>query len=276
MNIYDEPKIDCHNHLFDPVRFPYPADAFYRPTGHELGTPANFLHVLDAYGVRYALVVEPNSGYGPDNRCLLDAIARSGGRLKGVAVVGNDVERSELERLKAAGMVGITYNVALHGVEYYANTEALLAKLVELDLYVQVQVEHDQLVPLVPMLERSGARILIDHCGRPTPAAGLEQPGFQALLRLARTRSAFVKLSGQIKFSGEPYPHADTTPYVHALIDAFTLDACVWGSDWPFLRAPARVDYGLLLKLAADLVSDVNDRRRLFWDTPRRLFGFAA
>jgi predicted TIM-barrel fold metal-dependent hydrolase len=275
MNIYDEPKIDCHNHLFDPVRFPYPEDAFYRPVGHEIGTPDNFHHVLDAYGVRHALVVEPNSGYGPDNRCLLDAIARSHGRFKGMAVVGMGASRGELEQLKAAGMLGITYNVALHGVDFYADTEALLAKLVALDLFVQVQVERDQLMPLAPMLERSGVKMLFDHCGRPAPEAGIKQPGFQALLRLASTGRAFVKLSGHIKFSREAYPHADTFPYVRALIDAFTLDACVWGSDWPFLRAPARVDYGLLLKLIEKLLPDVSERRKLFWDTPKRLFAFA-
>src|SRR5439155_15779126 len=87
MNIYDEPKIDCHNHVFDPARFPYAADTAYRPAGQEIGNAPYFVHVLDAYGVRYALVVGPNSGYGTDNRCLLDAIARSGGRFKGIAVV---------------------------------------------------------------------------------------------------------------------------------------------------------------------------------------------
>jgi predicted TIM-barrel fold metal-dependent hydrolase len=277
MNIYDEPKIDCHNHILDPARFPYAADVHYRPLGQEMGTAAQFRQVLDAYGVRNALVVGPNSGYGLDNRCLLDAIAQSNGRFKGIAVVPNNAGRTDLERLKAAGIVGIAFNVALlGGGAYYADTSDLLETLAALDLFVQVQVEHDQLVPLIPMLERSGAKILIDHCGRPTPAAGVGQPGFKALLGLARTRRAFVKLSGQVKFSGEPHPHADTRPYVRALIDAYTLDACVWGSDWPFLRAPQRVDYGPLLKLVENLLPDAGDRRKLFWDTPRKLFGFSA
>jgi len=38
--------------------------------------------------------------------------------------------------------------------------------------------------------KRNGARILIDHCDRPTPDAGLDQPGFQALLARARTGRA--------------------------------------------------------------------------------------
>ena len=274
MNIYDEPKIDCHNHVLDPVRFPYAADTAYRPGGQEIGSAPYFLHVLDAYGVRHALLVGPNSGYGTDNRCLLDAIVRSGGRFKGIAVVPNDVEVSVLERLKAAGIVGVAFNTTVHSVAYYADSDELLAKLAALGLFVQIQVEHDQLVPLAPMLERSGVRILIDHCGRPTPEAGLDQPGFKALLRLARTRRAFVKLSGYEKFSRELYPYTDVQPYVRALIETFTLDACVWASDWPFLKATKRVDYGPLLKLVENLLPGEHDRRKLLWETPQKLFGF--
>ena len=71
-------------------------------------------------------------------------------------------------------------------------------------------------------------------------------------------------------------PYTDTWRYVRALIDAFTLDACVWGSDWPFLRAPERVDYGPLLKLVELLLPYAGDRRKLLWDTPWRFFGFGA
>ena len=276
MNIYDEPKIDCHNHVLDPVRFPYAPDTSYRPAGQEISPAAQLHNVMDAYGVRYSLVVGPNSGYGLDNRCLLDAIARSQGRLKGIAVVPNDVSRPELERLKAAGVVGVAFNATLFGAAYYADTAPLLANLAALDMFIQVQVEHDQLVALAPLLERSGARILIDHCGRPTPQAGLQQPGFQALLALARTRRTSVKLSGYGKYSREPYPYADTRPYAQALIEAFTLDACVWASDWPFLKAGERLDYGPLLKLVEIVLPDAGDRRKLLWDTPRKLFGFGA
>jgi predicted TIM-barrel fold metal-dependent hydrolase len=276
MNIYDEPKIDCHNHVLDPLRFPYVADTTYRPSGQELGSAAQLTEVLNAYGVRYALVVGPNSGYGTDNRCLLDTIAHSAGRFKGVAVVRNDVETAELERLKAAGIVGVTMNATYHGAAYYANTGPLLAKLAALGLFVQVQVEQDQLVSLAPILVASDAHIVVDHCGRPTPDAGLDQPGFKALLELSRTTRTCVKLSGYSKFSRQPYPYLDTRRYVDALIDAFTLDACVWGSDWPFLRATQRLDYGPLLTLVEHLIPDASRRHLLLWDTPRKLFGFGS
>ncbi len=276
MSVFDEPKVDAHCHVLDPARFPYAADVAYRPAGQEIGTLVQYQSVMDAYGVRHALLVGPNSGYGTDNRCLLDAIARGQGRFKGIAVVPNDTSRPELERLKAAGVVGVAFNATVHGVDHYASTAGLLRMLADLDLFIQIQVEHDQLVPLAPMLEQSGARILIDHCGRPTPGAGLEQPGFQALLALARTGRAAVKLSGYQKFSAEPPPYGDAQPFVHALIDAFTLDACMWASDWPFLKATERLDVGPLLRAVERLLPDPADRRRLLWDTPCRLFGFDA
>lgn len=274
MSVYDEPKIDCHCHVLDPLRFPYAAESVYRPAGQEIGTAAQFGRVLDAYGVRHALLVGPNSGYERDNRCLLEAIANGDGRFKGIAVVANDARRTELERLKAVGIVGVAMNATFHGVDYYRATHDLLGMLRDLDMCVSLQVRDDQLAALAPMFERSGARILIDHCGRPTPEAGVDQPGFRALLRLAPTGRVFVKLSGYVKFSREPYPYADTHPYVDALLESFTPDGCIWASDWPFLRAPERIDYGPLLKLVEHVVPDRDHRRKLFWETPSAVLGF--
>src|SRR5882757_1003736 len=247
MSVFTCPKIDCHNHVIDPARFPYADDTPYRPTGQEVATADHLLRVMDTFNVQHALVVGTNSGYGADSRCLLDAIATGNGRFKGVAVVENDVNVAELERLRSSGIVGVAFNAPFHGTDYYLGTRDLLRKLVDLDLLLQVQVEADQLLALLPLIEASPVKLLIDHCGRPLPENGLEQPGFQALLALGRVGRGCVKLSGWYKVSRQPYPYPDAWPFIEALVDAFTLDACVWGSDWPFLRAPQRLDYGPLL-----------------------------
>ncbi len=274
VRILDEPKVDAHVHVLDPVRFPYGANTHYRPAGQETGTAEQLFQLMDTYGVRHALVVGPNSGYELDNRCMLDTLVRSTGRCKGIAVVRTDAGFDELAALKAAGVIGVAWNATHHGVPFYAGATTLLAHLAALDLFIDVQTEHDQMVDLAPLLVRSGARILIDHCGRPTPGAGLEQAGFKAVLALAATGRAFVKLSGHSKFTREPFPHPDARPYIDALLDAFTPEGCVWASDWPFLRAPGRLDYGVLLDLAAQLMPDAAVRRAVMWDTPRALFGF--
>ena len=88
--------VDCHVHVFDPQRFPYRSDTVDAPGGQELGTPARLGTVLDAHGVEHALLVGPNSGYGEDNRCLLDTLPPGLGRYRGMAVVDNSVTRAEL------------------------------------------------------------------------------------------------------------------------------------------------------------------------------------
>jgi predicted TIM-barrel fold metal-dependent hydrolase len=246
----------------------------YRPSAQEIGTEAQLHAVCDAYKVDHCLVVGPNSGYGTDNRCLLDSIARSKERFKGVAVVPNDAPERMLADLKARGIVGIAINATYHGVDHYLDIGPLIRRLTDLDMFLQIQVEGDQLIGLMPIIERSGVKLLIDHCGRPVLAAGLQQPGFIALRSLGASGRAAVKLSGVAKFSRMPFPYEDTWPYVRALVDAFGLDQCVWGSDWPFLRAPERLDYGPLLTLVDKLFPSEADRRKLLWETPCRLFGF--
>src|SRR5690348_6219547 len=111
-----ERAIDCHVHVFDPQRFPYQPDTFHAPAGQELGTPARLRTVLDAHGVEHALLVGPNSGYGEDNRCLVDALVAGAGRYRGMAVVPLTTTRAELAELREVGVVGVTFNAALLGV----------------------------------------------------------------------------------------------------------------------------------------------------------------
>jgi predicted TIM-barrel fold metal-dependent hydrolase len=276
MSVFDEDKIDCHNHVLDPAHFPYAVDTAYRPAGQEIGSQVQHRAVMDAYGIRQALIVGPNSGYGEDNRCLLDTIAHSDGRFKGIAVVPNNTSRERLAELKAQGVAGIAFNPALLGLDYYADAAPLMRRLAELDMVVQVQVHQDQMVRIAPMMLDSGAQILVDHCGRPDPARGLQQAGFQAVLDLARSGRATVKLSGLQKLTSEGWPFDSARPYVEALIEGYSLDHCVWASDWPFLKATERVDVGPLLRWFEKLLPDVTDRRRLFWDTPRRVLQFPS
>ena len=275
MHIFDEPKIDCHAHVIDPANFPFGKNVVYRPSAQEIGTAAQFRHVMKAYGVKHALLVQPNSGYEVDNACMLDAIAKGEGRFKGIAIVDLNADTATLKTLQAQGVVGAAINPTVHGNDYYRHAEGLMKRLADLDMFLNLQVEHDQFLMYAPWIEQIPVKVLIDHAGRPDPAAGLNQPAFAAMLRLAKTGRVSVKISGYLKFARTPFPFPDCVPFVRALADAFTLDYCLWASDWPYLRATERQDYGPLVHFAARLFPDAKDRRKLFWDTPSRLFGFA-
>src|SRR5450631_4845913 len=150
MSIFQEQKIDCHTHVLNPARFPYGKDIEYKPSGPELGTTAQLRQVMKTYGVNHSLLVQPNSGYGSDNSCMLDAIARGEGRFKGIAIIDFDADLAALRELKAQGIVGAAFNPTFHGIDYYKRSAALIGRLAELDMFVQIQSEHDQLSMFVP------------------------------------------------------------------------------------------------------------------------------
>jgi predicted TIM-barrel fold metal-dependent hydrolase len=75
--------VDSHAHAFCGDSYPYASDTLYQPHRSQAGTAAKFRAVLDAHGLTHGLLVGAGP-YGPDNRCMLDAIAASGGRFKGI------------------------------------------------------------------------------------------------------------------------------------------------------------------------------------------------
>lgn len=274
MSIFDQPKIDTHHHVFDPVNFPYIPETAYRPAGHEIGTVEYYQAVMRAYNIRHSLIVGPTSGYNTDSRCLLDALEKGNGRFRGIAVVPFDCSLARLAELKNAGVVGIALNVAMLGVEPFLEFDIMMGKLAELDMFAAIQVQDDQLLALMPMLARSKTKLLFDHSGRPDVSAGVQQPAFQALLSLAASERCWVKVSGLSKFSKQLFPYGDGHTYQHALVEAFGAERCMWGSDWPFLRAEHRMDLGTLLMLFERLFPDESTLNKIMWETPKQLFGF--
>ncbi len=268
------PAVDCHAHIFCPGRYAFAPDANYIPHGTQLGTAANFAAVLDAHGLTHGLFVAAEP-YMTDNSCMIDGIEAYPGRFKGFALVAPDISDRDLEALAGKPIVGVRYNLTSFGMRQFNHpaTPRLFERLRELDLFLQIHCEKDELAEAMPILRKSPVRVIVDHFSRPDPSTGLGQPGFAALLELGREHNAVVKLSGPYRSSREGYPYRDIDPFIEASINAFTLDRCVWGSDWPFVRHDSRMDYGPELAVVDRWLPDEASRRKLMWETPKELFG---
>ncbi len=269
-------QADCHAHIIAPAQFPYANGPGYKPRPDEVGDREAFARVLATHGVSHALLVQP-SCYGTDNAAMLDAMRASGARIKGIAVISPDLSDREMRRLRDEGVVGVRLNLMQTDPEALTRPggDAFLARLRAFDWFVQVYATADVWASAEGPLRRSGVRILVDHFGDPDLVRGLDQPGFQAVLRLGRETGAVVKLSAPYRPSGRPFPHEDTEPFVAAAIQAYGLERCIWGSDWPFINTTQRVEYGALLGLLAEWLPDPADRHQVLWRTPARLFGFS-
>lgn len=266
--------VDSHAHVFCPGH-PFAADREYTPHPTQLGTPERFAAVLDSHGLTNALLVGAGP-YGPDNRCMLQAIANHRGRFKGIALVKPDISDRDLASLADGGVVGMRLNIMNHGLRPLTEpgAEKLLARVKEMNWFVQIHSQKDELIEARPILKKAGVRVMLDHFGRPDLKQGVQGRGYQTLLDFGREGEHVVKLSGPFRSSLQGPPYNDVDPYIEAAIDAFTLDRCVWGSDWPWVRMDERMDYGPVYACLSRWLPEEKDRRKVLWDTPARLFGF--
>jgi len=78
--------------------------------------------------------------------------------------------------------------------------------------------------------------LVIDHIGlqqpfeKPVPDAPWAE--LPKVLALARQPNVTIKISGACTLSHKPYPYDDIWDPLARIFDAFTLDRCMWGTDW--------------------------------------------
>ena len=252
---------------FSPQRTFTPADA-----------PKEKLFALHALlGIERCVVVQSNA-HGYDNAATEDAIAAKGGAYRGVALLPTDVADSELRRLDAAGFRGVRFNFMRHlgAAASIDDVLALAARLVDLDWHLQIHCESSLIEPLAEPLKRSPVPVVIDHMGRVDASLGVDQPNFQALLRLLRDERFWVKVSGSERSSRGGPPFDDAIPFAQRLVGEFG-DRTLWGTDWPHPNLAGPVpDDGLLVDLLARIAPTAAQRQALLVDNPQRLYRFAS
>jgi predicted TIM-barrel fold metal-dependent hydrolase len=277
--------VDCHLHAHWPQRYPY-----LHPTGSRIdasnlaASPAGLFSTLKANGITHCLLVQAGA-YAFDNRAMLDVIAASNGAIKAVAALPLDAPDEVFIGLKSRGIVGIRLSV-FHDPHRFESDKMddFLRRCRKHDYWVEIFAPAASWPVIIPQLVRSEVRVIAEHVGWPLLSEGIQQPGFQALLKFGRTNDSVIKLSGgfRISWSGEPYE--DVRPYVIELLNAFGTNRCIWGSDWPFLNpdtGPAKrpmkvtVDYRREFDVLRSWVTSEDACRKILWDNPARLFGFA-
>lgn len=270
------PACDSHLHIFDIGRFPVPETATYVPPPAEHGAVEDLIALHDAHGITHALLVQPSSGYGLDNACMLHAIEAGGGRFRGLAQITPDASEDDIARLAGQGCIGVRLDLASKGMVQLERWRdaGLFARLRKAGWAVGVLARGAQWVEAAPALLRAEVRLMVDHCGLPDVNAGTDAPGFRAVLDLLREGAA-VKLSGADRWGFGAYPYAGADPFVAACLEAAAPENVLWGSDWPFVRAPRRVDYGPVRGLLDRWVTDTAMRQRILWDNPKQWFRFA-
>lgn len=238
-------------------------------------TLAQYLGLLDAHGLSHGVLVQP-SFLGTDNSHLLEALRAAPARLRGVAVVDPAIDDAGLRTLAEAGVVGIRLNlIGLDLPDLAAPAwRHLLDRVNALGWHVEVHVQAARLADIMPALLQAGCRVVVDHFGRPDPALGIADPGFQYLLRQADSGRVWVKLSAPYRNWTGAACATSGREAARQLLDAYTPAHLMWGSDWPHTEHRHLASYPAATQWLDDWIDDPAQRRVVLADTPLRLFQF--
>lgn len=268
---------DCHAHICGPAaKFPYAPGRIYTPPD---ALPADYIALLETLGIERAVLVQP-SVYGADNTVLLAALAQLGEKARGVAVVTDEVNEAELERLHALGVRGVRFNlvdVTEPSATLPLDRARVLAERIRpLGWHMEFLVHVDDAPDLDAQFANFPVELVFGHLGYFRPGQSPDIPGFQALLRLMAGGRAWVKLTGPYRISALGVPYSDTDPFARALFGAAP-DRLVWGSDWPHVMVKgAMPNDGDLCDILRHWAGNDGMLRKVLIDNPQRLYGFSG
>ncbi len=266
---------DTHCHIFGPAsRYPYSPKRSYTPPDSGLEA---FRALHEKIGIERAVIVNA-SLYGNDNRVVVDAIAQSKGRYRGIANVDDSVSDSELLALDRGGIRGCRFNFVKHlgGFPDMAVFDRTMSRIAKLGWHVDLHFDAIDLPQFGALLDRLPIPYIIDHMGRVEAKDGLEQKPFQILLDLARRdKKCYVKISGAERVSSMGAPFADAAPFATRLIEAAP-DRVLWGTDWPHPNVKTMPNDGDLVDLIPLYTPDPSLQRKLLVDNAIRLYQFES
>ncbi len=263
--------VDAHCHVFGPAdQFPFSPKAKYHP---EDATPEMLFALRDLLGFSRNVIVQA-SCHGTDNAATLNAIAKSGGAARGVAVVDPAIGAAELQALHEGGIRGVRFNFLKRLVDDAPKDKFLdLAGRLPKGWHVVVYFEADILAELRPFLDAIPVPLVIDHMGRPDVAQGPHGADMTAFRALMDSRDdVWVKVTCPDRLSAQGEPYDDFVEAVRPLVEDYP-DRVLWGTDWPHPNMESRIpDDGGLVDVIPRIAVTEALQRKLLVDNPMRLY----
>jgi predicted TIM-barrel fold metal-dependent hydrolase len=263
---------DTHVHIWGPFdRFPLAKGAPYTPPER---TSDDLLALHGRLGVDRAVIVQ-TTVYKADNRAMLDGIARSNGRWRGVALIDESFDDAAFRALHEGGVRGVRFGFVRHlgGVPDLALVRRTAARIAPMGWHLVLHLDAGNIPEFIDFFGEFSLPVVVDHMGRVPVRDGLDQTPFRLLLELLKRPNWWVKVSGAERISETGPPFADAIPFAQRLITAAP-DRVLWGTDWPHPNVRWEPDEADLVDLLPRF-ADAAALQRVLVDNPARLYGFS-
>jgi len=269
-------SIDTHVHVFEPG-YRLSAGRGYTPP---YSTLEDLKHLHATLGIERVVFTQP-SVYGTDNSAILDAMAvlnsERPNRARCVVAVDMDIIDDEIAALDACGVRGVRLNTDNQGGMPIGMAEIpeLAARIRPFGWHIEFLFPGKDILELMPVFTALEVPMSIAHFAYQPASAGVNAPGWRALVELAKRGNTWVKISGANRVSATDLPpYDDVKPLARALIEAAP-ERVMWGTDWPHPnKYVANPNDGDLVDALGDWVSDERMRRRIMVETPAAFYRF--
>ena len=265
--------VDAHCHVFGPgAQFPFAPERKYTPCD---ASKERLWALRDYLGFERNVIVQATC-HGADNRAVVDALATSGGKARGVATVKAQVSDAELKALDEAGVRGVRFNFVKRLVDTTPRDvlESIARRIAPLGWHVVIYFEAQDLPGLYDFFASLPTAVVVDHMGRPDVTKPVDGPEFELFVRLMREQSnvwSKVSCPDRLSVSGPP-DYLDVVPFARRLVEAFP-DRVLWGTDWPHPNMKTHMpDDGELVDFIPRIATTPDLQRRLLVDNPLRLY----
>jgi predicted TIM-barrel fold metal-dependent hydrolase len=263
---------DTHVHIWGPFdHFPVAKGAPYTPPER---TRDDLVVLHERLGVDRAVIVQ-TTVYKSDNRAMLDGIARSGGRWRGVALIDEHFTDADFRTLHEGGVRGVRFGFVKHlgGVPDLALVRRTAARIAPMGWHLVLHLDAGNIPEFIDFFGELSLPVVVDHMGRVPVRDGLDQPPFRILLDLLKRPNWWVKVSGAERISETGPPFADAIPFAQRLIEAAP-GRVLWGTDWPHPNVRWEPDEADLVDLLPSFAGAA-ELHKVLVDNPARLYGFS-
>ena len=266
--------IDAHCHVFGPAgEFPFAPERKYTPC--DAGKDKLWT-LRDHLGLHRNVIVQATC-HGADNRALVDALADSRGKARGVATVRASVTDEELKLLDNAGVRGVRFNFVKRLVDAlpFDDLQCIAERIAPLGWHIVIYFEAADLSEYYEFFTALPTTVVVDHMGRPDITAPIDGPDFELFLRLLSDNDNFwskVSCPERLSGVGPEGGYEDVVPFARTVVENFS-DRVLWGTDWPHPNMKTHMpDDGKLVDFVPKIAVTRELQRKLLVDNPMRLY----
>ena len=266
--------VDAHCHVFGPAgEFPFAPERKYTPC--DAGKDKLWT-LRDHLGLHRNVIVQATC-HGADNRALVDALADSRGKARGVATVRASVTDEELKLLDNAGVRGVRFNFVKRLVDAlpFDDLQRIAERIAPLGWHIVIYFEAADLSEYYEFFTALPTTVVVDHMGRPDITAPIDGSAFELFLRLLSDNDNFwskVSCPERLSGVGPEGGYEDVVPFARTVVENFS-DRVLWGTDWPHPNMKTHMpDDGKLVDFVPKIAVTRELQRKLLVDNPMRLY----